>query len=198
MEQIPHMGFEPRQNPSGLEMVKEFIERMKSAIEKAKFAICKAQEDMTRYYNQRRSPASMFKPEDWIYLDMSDIRTTCQSPKLLHHRLGPLAYCLKLSPRMRQLHLVFNVVKLSATLEDLIPGRKPQALPPPIVVDGEPEWEVEEILDSHWHWRRFQFLIKWKGFSREHNSWEVASDVKALDLIAEYYRKYPAVPRHIH
>jgi len=61
---------------------------------------------------------------------------------------------------MRQLHPVFNVIKLSAALEDLIPGRKLQALPPPVVVDREPEWEVEEILDSRWHWRRFQFLIK--------------------------------------
>jgi len=98
-----------------------------------------------------------------------------------------LAYCLKLPHRMRQLHPVFNVVKLSAVQEDLIPGRKPQAPPPPIVIDGEPEREVEEILDSHWHQRRFQFLIKWKGFSREHNSWKVASDVKAPDLITEYY-----------
>jgi len=88
---------------------------------------------------------------------------------------------------MRKLHLVFNVVKLSAALEDPIPGRKPQALPQPIIIDGETEWEVEEILDSHWHWRRFQFLVKWKGFSREHNSWKVTSDVKVLDLIVKYY-----------
>ena len=134
-----------------------------------------------------------------MYLDASDIRTTRPYPKLSHCRLGPfeverqvgpLAYRLKLHP-------VFNVVKLSAAPDDPIPGRKPQAPPPPIVVDGEPEWEVEEVLDSCWHRRRFQFLIKWKGFSREHNSWEVASDVKAPDLVAEYYRRHPATLRHI-
>jgi len=70
---------------------------------------------------------------------------------------------------MRQLYPVFNVVKLSATLEDLILGRKPQAPPPPIIVDREEEWKVEEILNSRWHRRRFQFLVKWKGFSREYN-----------------------------
>ena len=122
----------------------------------------------------------MYKPEDQVYLDASDIKTTRLSPKLLHRQLGPfkiecqvglLAYRLKLPHRMRQLHPVFNVVKLSAALEDLILGRKPQApLLPIIVVDGEEEWEVEEILNSHWHQRRFQFLVKWKGFSREHNS----------------------------
>jgi len=56
---------------------------------------------------------------------------------------------------------------------------------------------VEEILDSRWHQRRFQFLVEWKGFSREHNSWEAASNVKAPDLVAEYYRKYSVAPRHI-
>jgi len=200
------MGFELRQDPSSLEMVNKFTKRIESTTEEAKSTIHKAQEDMMRYYNQRRSPAPVFQPGDRVYLDASDIKMTRPSPKLSHRRLGPfeierqvgpLAYRLKLPHRLRQLHPVFNVVKLSTALDNLIPGRKPRAPPPPIVVDGEPEWEVLEVLDSRWHWRRFQFLIKWKGFSREHNSWEVASDVKVPDLIMEYYRKHPATPRHI-
>jgi len=201
------MGFEPSQAPPGLETVNEFMEQMKSTTEEAKSAIRKAQEDMTQYYNRKRTLAPMYKPGDRVYLDASDIKTTRLSLKLSHRRLGPfeierqvgpLAYRLKLPHRMRQLHPVFNVVKLSATLEDLILGRKPQTPLPPIVVDREEEWEVEEILDSCWHRKRFQFLVKWKGFSREHNSWEAASDVKAPDLVAEYYWKHPAAPRYIH
>ena len=61
---------------------------------------------------------------------------------------------------MKQLHLVFNVVKLTLTLDDLITGCKTEDHPLPIVIDGEAEWEVEEILDSRWHRRRFQYLIK--------------------------------------
>ena len=61
---ISHMGFEPSQVPSGLETVNEFMERMKSATEEAKSAIRKAQEDMTQYYNQKRTPAPMYKPGD--------------------------------------------------------------------------------------------------------------------------------------
>jgi len=100
------------------------------------------------YYNRRRSLVPVFKPGDWVYLDMSDIRTIRLSLKLLYWRLGPfkikcevglLAYHLKLPHGMRQLHLVFNVVKLSAAPEDPIPERKPQALLPTIVVDGELE-----------------------------------------------------------
>jgi len=86
---IPHMGFEPSQVPSGLETVNEFTERMKSATEEAKSAICKVQEDMMWYYNQKRTLAPMYKPGDQVYLDVSDIKMTRLSPKLLHHRLKP-------------------------------------------------------------------------------------------------------------
>jgi len=61
---IPRMGFEPRQDPSSLETVNEFTKRMESATEEAKSAIRKAQKDMTRYYNRKRSPAPVFKPGD--------------------------------------------------------------------------------------------------------------------------------------
>jgi len=64
MGQIPHIGFKLGQNPFSLEMVNEFTKRMQSTTEKAKSTICKVQEDMTRYYNQRRSLAPMFRPED--------------------------------------------------------------------------------------------------------------------------------------
>jgi len=45
------MGFEPWQNPSGLETVNKFMERIRMAIDEAKSAICKAQDDMKRYYD---------------------------------------------------------------------------------------------------------------------------------------------------
>jgi len=82
--QLPRMGFKPRQNPSGLETVNEFMERIKTAIKEAKSAIHKAQDDMKKYYDRRRTPAPVFKPSDKVFLDASDIRTTCPSQKLSH------------------------------------------------------------------------------------------------------------------
>jgi len=98
---------------------------------------------------------------------------------------------------MKQLHPVFNVVKLTPALDDPITGWKMKDHPLPIIIDGEAEWEVEEILDSHWYQRRFQYLIKWKGYGCEYNSWESASKVSALELTAEFHRKHPEAPRHI-
>jgi len=203
---LPRMGFEPQQNPSSLETVNKFTERMRTAIEEAKSAICKAQDDMKKYYDRQRTPAPVFKPSNKVFLDASDIQTMRPSQKLSHQRLGPfvverqirpMAYRLRLPHQMKQLHLVFNVVKLTPAPDDLITGRKTEDHPPPIVIDREPEWEVEEILDSRWHRRRFQYLIKWKGYGCEHNSWESASEVSAPELTVEFHRKHPGAPRHI-
>ena len=85
---LPRMGFEPQQNPSGLEIVNEFMERMRMAIDEAKSAICKAQDDMKRYYNRRRTLAPVFNPGDRVFLDTLDIQTMRPSQKLSHRRLG--------------------------------------------------------------------------------------------------------------
>jgi len=95
---LPRMGFEPRQNPSGLETVNEFTERMRMAIEEAKSAIRKAQDDMKKYYDRRRTPAPVFNPGDKVFLDASDIRTMRPSQKLSHRQLGPFVVECKGTP----------------------------------------------------------------------------------------------------
>ena len=56
--QHPRMGFEPRQPPSRVEAVNEFMDRMKMMLEEAKAALAKAKDEMARYYNQRCTPAT--------------------------------------------------------------------------------------------------------------------------------------------
>jgi len=106
---------------------------MKDTLEEAKSALAKAKDDMARYYNRRRSPAPSFSPGNMVYLDSKDIQTTRPSKKLSHRHLGPYpverrvgkyAYHLVLPPPMRHLHPVFNVMKLSPTLDDSIVGTR--------------------------------------------------------------------------
>ena len=84
---------------------------------------------------------------------------------------------------MCRLHPVFNVVKLLRAPDDPIAGRRPNPPPDPEIVDGEPEYKVKAILDSRRYYNRFQFLVKWKGYGHEENSWTDENDVKALDLV---------------
>lgn len=202
----PRMGFEPRQAPSKVESVNEFTDRMKSSLEEAKVALTKAKDDMARYYNQRRTPAPVFKPGDKVFLEAEDIQTTRPSKKLSHNRLGPYvvekqvnsnAYRLCLPCSMSRLHPVFNVVKLTLAPEDPIPTRHSSPPPDPIIINDHEEYEVEKILNSRVFRRQFQYLVKWKGYGAEHNSWEKAADVHAPELINEFFQQNPGAPRNI-
>jgi len=126
------MGFELHQPPSKVKVVNEFTDRMKDTLEEARSALVKAKDDMAHYYNQHQTPAPSFTPGDKVYLDLEDIQTTRPSKKLLHHQLGPYlierhiskyAYWLILPSSMRQLHPIFNVVKLTLASDDPISSR---------------------------------------------------------------------------
>jgi len=56
---------------------------------------------------------------------------------------------------------------------------------------------VEAILDSRHRRGRLEYLVKWKDFGREENSWEPAKEVFAGDLILDFHRKHPGAPRQI-
>jgi hypothetical protein len=203
---LPRMGFEPDQPPSNLETVNKFTDRMKAVLEEAKAALAKSKDDMTRYYNQRQTLAPEYKPGDKVYLDGSDIQTNQPSQKLSHRYLGPFqiesragnsAYRLRLPASMKRLHPVFNVVKLLLARPDPVPGRRFPPPPPPEIVDGEEEWEVEEILDSKMMNRKLRYLVKWKDFGIEHNSWEPWDNLHSPELVTDFHRRHPGAARRI-
>jgi Chromo (CHRromatin Organisation MOdifier) domain len=65
--------------------------------------------------------------------------------------------------------------------------------PPPDLIEGEEEYEVEDILGSrrHGHGKKLQYLLKWKGYSHTHDSWEPAEQVHAPLLIDKFHRENP-------
>jgi hypothetical protein len=61
--------------------------------------------------------------------------------------------------------------------------------PPPDIIQGEEDYEVEAILD-HWggKWHH-QYLVKWHGYSRLDATWEPKSSLcHAPDIISCYER----------
>ena len=198
--QLLQMGFEPGQCRSHLESINEFKDKMKEALDKAKAALTKSKGNLARYYDQKHTLALNYQLRDKVYLDASDIQTTQPSKKLSHHCLGPFkivkkvgngAYHLKLFQSMNCLHLVFNIVKLTPALPNPIPGHHLRPPPPLEIIDREEEWVVEEILDSKVINQKLQYLVKWKGFGIEYNSWKPWDSVHAPDLIVEFYQKHP-------
>jgi Chromo (CHRromatin Organisation MOdifier) domain len=78
--------------------------------------------------------------------------------------------------------------------------RKEFAEPPPDLISGHEEWEVEKVLAS-WRqgcWKRLQYLIRWKGFSEAHDSWEPLENLEnAHEAIKNFYHDRPQAIRRL-
>jgi hypothetical protein len=100
---------------------------------------------------------------------------------------------------MSQLHDVFHTSLLRPDPNDPLPGQRIDP-PPPIQVQDEDnthdEWEVEEILDSRWHYGHLEYRVKWQGYPLEPRKWYRATLFdNALDATAEFHSKYPDKPK---
>jgi hypothetical protein len=124
----------------------------------------------------RQLPAPGFKVEDQVFIKAKYFRSTQPSKKLSEKNLGlypiitqvrSLSFTLRLPDSMCAVHPVFHVSQLEPTVPNIIPNRT-QPPPPPIEVDGEPEYDIEEILDSkidHRHQNcQLLYLVKWAGY----------------------------------
>jgi hypothetical protein len=199
------MGFEPQQ-PCSKEFINEFVDHMALGIEEAKAALTKVKDKYTTYYNQHWEPAPVFTQGDKVWLDGSDITTNRLSSKLSHRHLGPfvISKCISqgadhliLPPHFYRLHPVFPVVKLSLAHPDPILGRQPALPPPPTLVDGEKECEVETILDSQMCYNRLEYLVKWKGYDKSRNQWEDHMQLHAKPKIMQFHCKHPGAACYI-
>jgi len=201
----PQMGFEPREVRSRLESVNEFRDRMEKGLDEAKAALNKAKDKYAQYYNRHQTLAPELKPGDLVWIEADNIATTRPSAKLAHKRLEPWpvearighgAYRITLPPSLCRLHPIFPIIKLTLAEPDPIPGRHPIP-PPPVLVGGEEEYEVEDILNSQVRYCRLEYFVKWKGYDVGHNSWILHYDIHAPDLVAGFHRRNPGAPRQI-
>jgi len=62
------------------------------------------------------------------------------------------------------------------------------APPLPVIVEGEKEWEVEEILDSRRIRGQLQYLVKWTGFADP--TWEPEENLIEVEAFDNYHERY--------
>ena len=117
--------------------------------------------------------------------------------KLTEHFVGPYkvkgivsnnAIELEL-PSSIKIHPVVNVSRVRL-YKPQVKGQK-KIPPKPVIIKGEEEFKVEKIINKRMVRGREKFLVRWKGYMAEEDTWESRENLEnAKELVEEFERMY--------
>jgi len=189
--------------PSRNKAAVDYIGNIEKAIAKAKVCLQAAQQRQKKYADTHRVDLQ-FNVGDKVFLNSKHITLEAVGArKMLALWLGPFEILARTSnvnyelkiPEHYHFHPVFHVSMLRPCYDN---GYNEEQ-PPMIIIDGEEEFELSQILqhrplnkqrgDSN-----IKYLIKWKGYGPVYNNWEPESMIKhrAPDTLSEYWDEVAA------
>ncbi len=193
----------------------DFAKTMTRIHQETEKALTEAAGRMKAQYDKRKRPARGFQIGERVWLDSTNLSLPCPKKKLDDKRVGPFeviekasaaAYKLKLPPQLENPSPIQretpNPVRTAP--HSLIRNCPPP--PPPDLINDEEEFEIEEVLDSRPRTKRgrkgkkstktIDYFVKWKGWTREHNSWVRDEEMgNAQEAIEEYEERTNSVRR---
>ncbi|CAJ0957352.1 unnamed protein product, partial [Ranitomeya imitator] len=197
-------GFHPRFSSGQVESsdcpgVDSVVDRLQQIWTQVVDNLTLSQEKAQLFANRRRRVGPRLRVGDLVWLSSRHIPMKVSSPKFKPRFIGPYRISEILNPVSFRLilpdsfsiHNVFHRSLLRRYVAPMVPSVEP---PAPVLVEGELEYIVEKILDSRVSRRKLQYLVKWKGYAQEDNSWVFASDVHAPDLVRAFHVAHPGRP----
>jgi hypothetical protein len=121
--------------------------------------------------------------------DSSTLSVIKQGPFKVLRRIGKLAYELEL-PKHIKIHPVISVAHLEPATED--PYHRPHPPPGPILVEGNEEYVVKNIIGHEERGNQLFYRIHWEGYQKEEATWEPAEYIqkKLPQLVKDYERTF--------
>lgn len=73
-------------------------------------------------------------------------------------------------------------------LDGIIAEKRPSTADDENGATEEEEYEVEKVVDKRIHKGKVEYLLKWKGYSSDDNTWEPEDSLECPELLEEYER----------
>ena len=162
------MGFDIRKKGKN-EKAEEFAKEMKKRHEEARAALVKSQKEMKRQADRSRKETEEYMVGDKVLISTKDFSMELMkrvTKKLMEKFIRPYVVKKIVSENVVELellvslriHLVVNVRRI-VKYRKQVEGQK-KIPPPPVKIDSEKEYEVEEILDRQERRGKTKYLVK--------------------------------------
>ena len=197
--QDPRMGFETGKKGK-YEGAERFVTKIKEIQEKAKAVLEKVQEEMKKYTDRKRTEVDEYKVGDLVMLSTKDLKYQMvrrRTEKLMERFIGPykikkivLTNAVELElPSVVRIHPVVNVSRIYRYIGQVEGQKKKQ--PALVIIEGEEEWKVERILNKQQIRGKDKYLVQWKGFTAESDTWEGIENLgNTKEAVEEFEREY--------
>ncbi|KAJ9528398.1 hypothetical protein QJQ45_020321 [Haematococcus lacustris] len=190
-----------------------FAENVEKEVHKARQCWREAQQRMKALVDGKRREVT-YKPEQLVMLSTVNMRKRKDEvgvrklkpryvgPFVVLRMIGLVAVQIQLPHRWTRMHNVFHVSLVKPYLGTQAPN---MAAPPPVQwLDGEPVYEVEKLLHhkvvkvrgrGNGKGRKpgknvkqaLEFLVRWVGYSEEHDTWEPQKNLVNCDEALQQY-----------
>ena len=88
-----------------------------------------------------------------------------------------------------KIHLVVNISRVYMYKDQVEGQRKKQPLS--VVIKGEEEYKVEKILNKRKFRGKDRYLVQWKGYIAEEDTWKPRENLEnARDLVEKFEEEY--------
>ena len=154
-------------------------------------------------YDKHRKPDPNLKSGGMVWFLPRNVKTMRPSKKLDYKTMGEFKIIKKVGmssykldlPASMKFYNTFHISLLEPYEDNKFPSQI-QTPPPPIEIEGEPEYEVEEIIDSRLHRNKLQYRAKWTGYSPEHDkTWYAAQNFQNASIAIErFHSRYSRKP----
>ena len=155
---------------------------------------------MKKYADRKRVEVDEYKVRDLVILSTKDLKYQMvgrRTKKLTERFIGPYKIKKTISlnavelelPNTIKIHLVVNVSRIQKYVGQVEGQKKEQ--PAPVIIEGEEEWEVKRILNKQQIQGKDKYLVWWKRFMAESDTWEERENLEnAKEAVKEFEKEY--------
>jgi transposase InsO family protein len=188
---------QPRRLTTNEQEGREWVSRMHKIWEFARSNIFNSQLRQKAQADKHRREVD-FEVGDHVLVTNRNWSIGRPSRKLGHQAEGPYKIIEKVGnsfklelPEGMNVHPVFSPDKLRlAARTEPLPGQTIDPSPP-VLINGNQEWEVQEILDSRIRWKKLYYRVQWLGHDPDPTWYPAENFSNAPRRLKEFHDRYP-------